>query len=217
MQHVRTVWWGSVAAVLGSVTLGWYAQLVWRTWSWDPREDCAIQLSMPWEEVGVATSAFPPQLTCVGGDRVEFTNPLWTGQLLVACVAVVIVCALVALWYGREHRTEAPVPLLVISVVVAVLGVAGVVSAGDPRGHVENARDGIEPTARQTWQPGSTPTATSTPAVAVSAVEARAAMAELGRSARRAGSGVLWPRQPTITSAKCQDAGRAGTIFFLKA
>lgn len=217
MQGVRAVWWGSTAAVLGAVTLGWYAQLAWRTWSWDWQEDCAVRLSLPWEEVGVAADAFPPQLTCVGGDRVEFTNPLWMGQLLVAGVAVVIVCALMSLWYRRKQEAEGPVSVLVTSAVVAVLGVAGVVWAGNPWTSMESARRSIQPTVPP--RPSApTPTASSTPVMRVSAAEARAALTELGRSSRRAGGGgLLWPKRPVVTSAECREAGRTGTIFVLTA
>lgn len=218
MRRVKAVWWGSTAAVLGSVTLGWFVQLMWRTWRWDPREDCAIELALPWEEIGVAADVFPPQLTCVGGDRVTFANPLWTGQLLVVGVTVVIICALVSRWYRQERAAKRAVAVIVTCAVVAALGVAGVIGAGDPRPRVESARQDIQPPVQKPWLSGPAPTASSTPAAPVSAAKARAALTELGRSARRAGGeGLLWPKRPVISSEQCEDGTQPGTRFLLTA
>lgn len=56
------------------------------------------------------------------------------------------------------------------------------------------------------------------PAAPVSAAKARAALTELGRSARRAGGeGLLWPKRPVISSEQCEDGTQPGTMFLLRA
>lgn len=176
--RVKAVWWGSIAAaVLGSVTLGWFAQLMWRTWRWDPREDCAAG-ALPWEEIGVAADVFPPQLTCVGGDRVTFANPLWTGQLLVVGVTVVIICALVSRWYRQGAGGQA-----------AGRGDCDLCCGrctgccGCDRGRAGRGSRALARTSRRLCRSlgcPPAPTASSTPAAPASAAKARAALHRAG-------------------------------------
>lgn len=187
-----------------------------RTWSWKPDADCAYQLSMPLDDIGYAASELPPQLVCIGGGQVEFTNPLWAGPVLLAGIVISVSCGVVAVRYS-ENQVEAKrsPALIVLCASLVALGIGAALTPMHADGLIEAARRNHDVRIATPSLPPP-PRASETPSPPASASQARRDLVELGRIAKRAGGDhLLWPQASRVTSASCQDGGKPGTMYFL--
>lgn len=188
-----------------------------RTWSWKPDADCAYRLSLPLDDIGYATSGLPPQLVCVGGGQVEFTNPLWAGPVLLAGLVIGVGCGVVAVRYS-ENQVEArrSPALIVLCAGLLALGIGAALTPVHANELIEAARRNHDSAVAASSLPPP-PRASDPPSPSASASRARGDLAELGRIAKRAGGDdLLWPEAPKVTSTSCQEGGKLGTMYFLK-